>query len=71
VNRPDEIQVSYRDLRGKPKRLKADGLLSRVIQHEIDHLDGVMFVDRVENQIALNEQLKESGFAPQAVQAIA
>lgn len=71
VNRPDEIHVNYRDLHGKPKRLKADGLLSRVIQHEIDHLDGVMFVDRVENQIALNEQLKEFGFAPQSVQAIA
>lgn len=71
VNRPDVIEVTYRDLNGKPKRIKADGLLSRVIQHEIDHLDGVMFVDRVENQLALTEQLKERGFSAQAVHHIA
>jgi peptide deformylase len=71
VTRPDKIEVSYRDIHGKPKRIKADGLLSRVIQHEIDHLDGVMFVDRVENQLALTEQLKEHGYAAKAVKAIA
>lgn len=70
VVRPDKIEVSFRDVNGKPKRIKADGLLSRVIQHEIDHLDGVMFVDRVDNQLALTEQLKESGFAAKAVKAI-
>lgn len=71
VMRPDVIEVTYRDEFGKPKRIKASGLLSRVIQHEIDHLDGVMFVDRVDNQLALNEQLKESGFSPQAVKHLA
>ncbi|BAW95567.1 peptide deformylase [[Synechococcus] sp. NIES-970] len=71
VMRPDEIEVHYRDEQGKPKRMKASGLLSRVIQHEIDHLDGVMFVDRVENEIALSSQLKEQGFALKSVQRIA
>ncbi|AMA09924.1 MULTISPECIES: peptide deformylase [unclassified Picosynechococcus] len=71
VIRPDEIEVSYRDEQGKPKRIKASGLLSRVIQHEMDHLDGVMFVDRVENEIALSSQLKQRGFALKSVQRIA
>lgn len=71
VMRPDEIEVSYRDEFGKPKYIKASGLLSRVIQHEIDHLDGVMFVDRVENHLALNDQLKEYGFSPQSVKHLA
>ena len=70
VQRPDEIEVSYRDEMGKPKRMKASGLLSRVIQHEIDHLDGVMFVDRVDNQIALDEQLKEHGFSSKSVKKV-
>ena len=70
VIRPDEIEVSYRDELGKPKRMKASGLLSRVIQHEIDHLDGVMFVDRVDNQIALDEQLKEHGFSSKSVKKV-
>lgn len=71
VTRPDTIEVNYRDEFGKPKNIKATGLLSRVIQHEIDHLDGVMFVDRVNNKLALNEQLKEHRFDPNAVKTIA
>ena len=70
VTRPDEIEVSYRNKHGKPCKLKATGLLSRVIQHEMDHLNGVMFVDRVENNIALNEELKKRGFAVSAVKPI-
>jgi peptide deformylase len=49
VTRPEVIEVSYKDENGRPQKLTAKGLLSRVIQHEIDHLNGVMFVDRVEN----------------------
>lgn len=67
VKRPDAIQVSYKDEYGRPKTLKADGLLSRAIQHELDHLQGVMFVDRIENAIALNEELQKFGFSIQDV----
>jgi peptide deformylase len=67
VQRPDAIEVSYKDEYGRPKTLKADGLLSRAIQHELDHLQGVMFVDRVENGIALNEELQKFGFSSQDV----
>ena len=70
VSRPEEIEVTYKSEQGKPSKLKADGLLSRAIQHEMDHLNGVMFVDRVNNNIALNEELKKRGFAVNAVKPI-
>jgi peptide deformylase len=70
VTRPEEIEVSYKDENGRPQTLKANGLLSRAIQHEIDHLNGVMFVDRVENGLALTEELKKHGFSSQAVKPL-
>ncbi|MGV2828835.1 peptide deformylase [Myxosarcina sp. GI1(2024)] len=70
VTRPDEIEVSYKNERGKPSKLRATGLLSRVIQHEMDHLNGVMFVDRVENNLALTEELQKKGFAVNAVKPV-
>lgn len=45
VNRPDVITVSALDQNGDPMTLECDGLLSVCIQHEIDHLDGKLFVD--------------------------
>lgn len=70
VTRPDVIEVSYKDENGRPQKLIASGLLSRVIQHEMDHLNGVMFVDRVDNALALNEELQKNGFSVQAVKPI-
>lgn len=70
VTRPDEIEISYKNELGKPCKLKATGLLSRAIQHEMDHLNGVMFVDRVNNNLALNEELKKRGFAVSAVKPV-
>lgn len=67
VKRPVEVEVTYKDENGRPKTLKADGLLSRAIQHEMDHLTGVMFVDRVENGLVLAEELQKYGFSTQAV----
>jgi len=60
--------VSFKDIYGKPQRLKASGLFARVIQHEMDHLDGVLFVDRVDNQLSLAEELKKQKFNPRDVQ---
>ncbi|WP_013320801.1 peptide deformylase [Gloeothece verrucosa] len=71
VVRPKAIEVSFKDESGRPKKLKATGLLARVIQHEMDHLNGVMFVDRVGNNLALTEELKKHGFSLQAVKPIA
>ncbi len=47
VERAASIVVEGLDADGQPLRLEAEGLLARVLQHEVDHLDGVLFVDRV------------------------
>lgn len=47
VRRPATIHVSAYDLSGKEVELDAEGLPARIIQHEYDHLDGVLFVDRL------------------------
>ncbi len=47
VIRPKQIHVEAFDLQGQEMKFDAEGLLSRVIQHETDHLDGVLFIDRV------------------------
>ncbi len=70
VQRPEVIEVSYKDEQGRPQKLMASGLLSRAIQHEMDHLHGVLFVDRVENALALTQELTKNGFAANAVQPI-
>jgi peptide deformylase len=70
VERPETIGVAYKDEFGRPRKLKADGLLARAIQHELDHLNGVLFVDRVENELALTEELKKKGFSLQHVKHI-
>jgi peptide deformylase len=45
--RPRGVAVRYRDQAGRPQQLRDDSLLARVIQHEVDHLDGVLFVDHL------------------------
>jgi peptide deformylase len=47
VVRPAEIEVKYVDRDGNPQKMTADGLLATCIQHEIDHLDGILFVDHI------------------------
>lgn len=47
VPRFDAITVKAVDMDNKPVRIKAEGYLARVFQHEIDHLDGILFTDRV------------------------
>ena len=47
VERPAEVTVEGRDVRGEPLALSARGIFARALQHEIDHLDGVLFLDRL------------------------
>ena len=47
VERPARVQVNYLDLDGKPHEIEADGLLATCLQHEIDHLNGVLFIDHI------------------------
>ena len=70
VVRPTTVEVTYRDDLGRPQRMKTDGLLARCIQHEMDHLNGVLFVDRVTDELSLNAELQEHGFARGDVQSI-
>jgi peptide deformylase len=47
VYRPVSVKVRYRDLDFAEQTVEADGLLARVLQHEIDHLNGVLFIDHL------------------------
>jgi peptide deformylase len=47
VERPASVKVRYLDLDGKQHEIAADGLLATCIQHEIDHLNGVLFIDHI------------------------
>jgi peptide deformylase len=47
VERPATIRVRYVDLDGKVQEIDADGLLATCLQHEIDHLNGVLFIDHI------------------------
>lgn len=47
VERPASIKLRYRDINGHEVILEADGLLATCIQHELDHLDGILFVDHL------------------------
>jgi peptide deformylase len=70
VVRPTAIEVSYKDENGRPQKLQAADLLARCILHEMDHLAGVMFVDRVTNQLALNQALQKQGFSAKDVKLV-
>ena len=70
VVRPSVVEVSYRDEMGRPQKLRADKLLARCIQHELDHLNGVLFVDRVTDELSLNEGLEQKGFKRADVNSI-
>ena len=60
VERPDRITVEFKDAHGHPHTLAATGMLARCIQHEVDHLDGVLFIDRMDKQTlaALDPRLR-------------
>jgi peptide deformylase len=61
VARPREVEIRGLDLKGQPVTLKASGLLARAFQHEIDHLDGVVFIERmsVVQRLLLNRQIND------------
>jgi peptide deformylase len=72
VARPDAITVKYQDERGAPHVLRCDDLLARCIQHEVDHLNGVLFIDRMEKTVraeidpAIKALAKENRLAAKA-----
>ena len=66
VERPARCRVSYLDYDGEPKILEAEGLLATCIQHEMDHLEGVLFIDhlsRLKRERILKKLKKEQRLA--------
>jgi len=61
VERPTAVTVSGQDTSGAPLKIEASGLLARILQHEIDHLDGVLILDRTdrESRKAAMRELRE------------
>jgi peptide deformylase len=47
VKRSETITIEFQDRHGNPKSMKADGFMAKCIQHELDHLEGILFVDRI------------------------
>ncbi len=69
VVRPDGITVKFKDVAGHPHVLQCDGLMARCVQHEVDHLNGILFIDRMEKDVlallepelkALKKQTREA-----------
>lgn len=60
VPRPGAIRVTFQDERGVPHQLACDGLFARCIQHEVDHLNGVLFIDRMDRgtRAELDDRIK-------------
>lgn len=61
IERPEKIKVKANTVQGKEIEFTADGFFSRVLQHEIDHLDGVLFIDHVDDAVRseLTSELKK------------
>ena len=47
ISRPSDIKLTYQDLNGNKQEIKPEGLLTKVVQHELDHLNGRLFVDHI------------------------
>ncbi|MFP4156450.1 MAG: peptide deformylase [Opitutales bacterium] len=50
VDRPVGVRCTFQDLQGNPHSIEADGLLGRCILHEVDHLNGVLFIDKMDKR---------------------
>jgi peptide deformylase len=63
VGRPSVVRVRFQQLDGAEIEVETDGLLARAFQHEIDHLDGILFLDRLSPaaKMAIRKQLKTLG----------
>ena len=63
VSRPAWVEVQFLDIEGEEQQIKAEGLLAACVQHEIDHLNGILFIDHIsklKRDIIWRKVLKES-----------
>ena len=61
VPRYEKVRVTALDVEGKPFRITAEGFLARIMQHEIDHTNGVVFIDHIKDDPEAFYKLKEDG----------
>src|SRR4029450_13144577 len=68
VTRSAWVKIEAQDVSGRPLALRATGLRARVLQHEIDHLDGVLFIDRVDpvTRDRIKRKIKKEGLREDA-----
>jgi len=73
VTRAEWVRLDAHDLDGKPVSIKARGLTARVFQHEMDHLDGVLFIDRLDamTRDRIKRRIKKEGFPVESHRALA
>jgi peptide deformylase len=68
IRRPEHVRVKWTDLDGERCEGEFDGLLARIIQHEYDHLDGILFFERMQptDRLRVRDELKafEEQFVP-------
>ncbi len=56
VTRPEKVKVVYRDRRGRKHKLTAEGFFARAVCHELDHLDGVLYIDKATDLVELEDK---------------
>ena len=68
ITRPESVTVKALNAKGKPVEFRCGGLLARVVQHEVDHLNGILFIDRMDRKTKdeLRSQLDELQAATKA-----
>jgi len=73
VSRAEWVKLDAQDLEGHPVSLRARGLAARVYQHEMDHLDGVLFIDRLDpmTRDRIKRRIKKEGFPAESHKAFA
>ena len=62
IDRPDKCHIKYLDYNGDTKELKAEGILATCIQHEMDHLEGILFIDylsKLKKSMIIKKRSKE------------
>ena len=73
VTRAEWVKLEAQDLEGQPVSIRARGLAARVYQHEMDHLDGVLFIDRLDpmTRDRIKRRIKKEGFPAESHKAFA
>lgn len=56
VTRPEKVKLVYRDRQGRKHKLTAEGFFARAVCHELDHLDGILYIDKAVNVVDISDE---------------